>query len=241
MKERYNPEYIHHKDSRILSGIRDIVFGLEDGMVSTLGTVTGIAVGSQSHSTVILAGMVIISVESISMGIGSYISNLSEHAVIKRKLYEEKTEIEEFPEEEKKEMEQIYIRDGWPKALAIKMAAAASKDKKLLLNEMAHHELNIVPNQKRHPWRNGFFMFFAYIVGGLIPLFAYFILPIGAAIKVSIIITLLGLFLLGSSTARYTKGNWLKMGTRVLILGGVALTAGYLIGKFASVLTNYSS
>ena len=102
MKERYNSDYIHHKDSKILSGIRDIVFGLEDGMVSTLGAITGIAVGSQSHFTVILAGVVIISVESISMGIGSYISNLSEHGVIKRKLYEEQTEIEEFPEEEKK-------------------------------------------------------------------------------------------------------------------------------------------
>ncbi len=236
MKERYNSDYIHHKDSKILSGIRDIVFGLEDGMVSTLGAITGIAVGSQSHFTVILAGVVIISVESISMGIGSYISNLSEHGVIKRKLYEEQTEIEEFPEEEKKEMEEIYIRDGWPKALASKMAATAAKDKKLLLHEMAHHELNIIPNKQRHPWRNGFFMFVAYIIGGFIPLFAYFILPIGPAAKLSIGITLLGLFFLGALTAKYSKGNWLKMGVRVLALGGVALTVGYLIGKFASVL-----
>ncbi|PLX25638.1 hypothetical protein C0580_01990 [Candidatus Parcubacteria bacterium] len=234
MNKRYNPDYIHHKDSKIISSIRDIVFGLEDGMVSTLGAITGIAVGSQSHYTVILAGMVIIAVESISMGIGSYISNLSEHGIIKRKLYEEETEIEDFPHEEKEEMEQIYIRDGWPKDLATKMAEATSRDKKLMLHEMAHHELNILPNEKRHPGMNGLFMFFAYIFGGIIPLFSYFVLPIDLAIKVSIVVTLLGLFLLGASTAYYTKGNWLKMGSRVLFLGGIALLAGYLIGKFAS-------
>ena len=236
MEERYNPDYIHHKDSKIVGSIREIVFGIEDGMVSTLGAVTGIAVGSQDHFTVVLAGVVIIAVESISMGIGSYISNLSEADVLKRKLYEEKQEINDFPYEEKQELVDIYISDGWPKTLAGQMAEVASKDKKLMLHEMAHHELNVSPNAKHHLWRNGAFMFIAYVFGGLIPLFAYFILPISIAIKISTIITLLGLFILGASTTKYTKGSWLKMGTRVFILGGVALLAGYLIGRFASLL-----
>jgi vacuolar iron transporter family protein len=237
MKERYNPDYIHHQNSKIANSIRDIVFGVEDGMVSTLGTITGIAVGSQDHSTVLLAGMVIISVESISMGIGSYISNLSEQDILKRKLYEEKKEIEDFPHEEKKELVDIYIRDGWPKDLATKMAEAASKDKDLMLHEMAHHELNITPNIKKHPWHNGAFMFVAYIIGGVIPLFAYFFLPISTAIKISIGVTLVGLFVLGASTTKYTKGSWMKMGIRVLVLGGIALLVGYLIGKFASIIS----
>lgn len=234
MKERYNPDYIHHQDSKIASSIREIVFGIEDGMVSTLGAVTGIAVGSQDHFTVVLAGMVIISVESISMGIGSYISNLSESDILKRKLYEEKQEINDFPHEEKQELVGIYIKDGWPKDLSIKMAEAASKDKKLMLHEMAHHELNISPKVKHHLWHNGVFMFFAYIFGGLIPLFAYFILPINVAIKISTVITLLGLFVLGAATTRYTKGSWQKMGLRVFVLGSIALLAGYLIGEFAN-------
>lgn len=236
MKSRYNSDYIHHQNSKIVSAIREIVFGLEDGMVSTLGAVTGIAVGSQDHFTVVLAGMVIIAVESISMGIGSYISNISEYDIIKRKLYEEKKEIEDYPKEEQKELEEIYIRDGWPKALSKQMAQVASKNKKLLLHEMAHHELNIVPNEKRHPKLNGLFMFFAYIIGGLIPLFSYFVLPINIAIKVSIIITLFGLFFLGVSTTRYTKTNWFKAGIKVFILGGIALLAGYLIGKLSVLI-----
>jgi len=237
IKERRNPDYIHHNNSRIADSIREIVFGMEDGMVSTLGAITGIAVGSQDHFTVVLAGMVIIAVESISMGIGVYISNLSEIDVLKRKLYEEKQEIKDFPHEEKEELVGIYIRDGWPKDLSIKMAEVAAKDKKLMFNEMAHHELKIDPNIKKNSWHNGVFMFVAYIIGGLVPLFAYFVLPISLAIKVSTVITLLGLFTLGAATTRYTKASWLKMGTRVLVLGGIALTVGFLVGKFASFIS----
>ena len=81
-----------------------------------------------------------------------------------------------------------------------------------------------------------FLMFVAYIIGGLIPLFAYFVLPISMAIKVSTVVTLIGLFALGAATTRYTKGSWLKMGSRVLVLGGIALTVGFFVGKLASFI-----
>ena len=68
-KHHFNKDFIHHKKSNFASVLKEIVFGVEDGMVSTLGSITGIAVGSGNHSTVLLAGSVIIAVESISMGI----------------------------------------------------------------------------------------------------------------------------------------------------------------------------
>ncbi|MDA1024636.1 MAG: VIT1/CCC1 transporter family protein [bacterium] len=56
------------------SSVREIVFGLEDSLVSTLGTVTGIAVGVGETSIVILSGVVLMAVESLSMAAGSYLS-----------------------------------------------------------------------------------------------------------------------------------------------------------------------
>lgn len=58
--------------------IREIIFGLEDGLVSTLGVVTGIAEGTQDRFVIILAGLVVIFVESLSMAAGTYLSNKSE-------------------------------------------------------------------------------------------------------------------------------------------------------------------
>lgn len=206
---------------------------MEDGMVSTLGAITGIAVGSQDKFTVILAGCVIISVESISMGIGSYISNMSEKEIKKRKLFEERQEIEDFPLEEKKELQQMYVEDGWPQDLAVRMSKVAAKNKKLMLQEMAYRELNMSPKDNSRPLRNGIFMFFAYVIGGLIPLFVYFLVDIPIAIYISTGITLAALFLLGMATTRYTKNNWFKAGLRVFILGGIALLVGYIIGELA--------
>ena len=88
-----NPNYIHHQKQNISGTIRELVFGLEDGIVSTLGSVTGIAVTTKDPFTILLAGGVIIAVESISMAVGSYLSNRSEQSIDKRMLEEEREEI----------------------------------------------------------------------------------------------------------------------------------------------------
>jgi VIT1/CCC1 family predicted Fe2+/Mn2+ transporter len=55
----------------IRSNLRDNVFGMQDGLVSTLGALTGIAAGIQSSAIVILSGLVIVTDESLSMAAGS--------------------------------------------------------------------------------------------------------------------------------------------------------------------------
>jgi predicted membrane protein (TIGR00267 family) len=60
--------------------MREIVFGLEDSLVSTLGTLTGVAAGTQSHYIVVLSGLVIVAVEATSMAAGSYLSTKSSEA-----------------------------------------------------------------------------------------------------------------------------------------------------------------
>lgn len=230
--KKINTDYIHHQKSSIANVLREIVFGLEDGMVSTLGSITGIAIGSNNHSTVILAGAVIISVESISMGIGSYLSNLSEEEMNARKIKEEKEELKNFPSEEIEELYQIYLKDGWSPELARQMSLEASKNKNLILNEMITRELKIQPSEESISIKGGFYMFFAYILGGLIPLSAYFILPMKQALPISIVITLLGLFVLGMSMTKFTKQPLFKSGLRILVMGGIALVAGLLAGLF---------
>ena len=203
-------------------------------MVSTLGAITGIAIGSQDHYTVILSGTVIIAVESISMAIGSYISKLSEYEVNHRRIEEEKEEIIHFPDQEKQELLQMFIRDGWPSDLAKKMSETAAKDPSLMLTEMIHRELLIIHGSPRDAFRNSIFMFFSYIIGGLFPLVAYLILPIQNAMLISVFITLMGLFGIGVFTTKYSKVSWFKAGGRVLLLGIVALVVGFVIGELVS-------
>lgn len=229
-------KYEHHRNTSIGSTIKEVVFGMEDGMVSTLGAITGIAIGSQDHYTVILSGTVIIAVESISMAIGSYISKRSEYEVNQRRIEEEKEEITDFPDQEKQELLQMFIRDGWPSDLAKKMSETASKDPSLMLTEMTHRELLITNESSIDAFKKSIFMFVSYIIGGLFPLVAYLILPIQNAMPISVIITLMGLFGIGAVTTKYSKVSWLRAGGRVLLLGIVALVVGFLIGELVSFI-----
>lgn len=234
MTIEHNPDYIHHANPKLSSVIREVVFGMEDGMVSTLGAITGIAAATQNPFVTILSGFVVISVESISMGVGSYLSNKSERDINKRKIFEEKTELKKFPHEEREELRDIYLEDGWPKELAETMAETASKDKDLFLKEMIYHELEIGSQESEaHPIKKGFTMLFSYMLGGAIPLSPYlFIGDFFTAILVSILITFLGLFLLGVFTTKFTKRQWWKAGLEMLGLAGLAALIGYGVGQF---------
>lgn len=226
-----NPNYIHHQKTVSTAIVREAVFGMEDGMVSTFGAITGIATATENPFTVILSGTIIIAVESISMAVGSYLSSKSERAIDERKLQEERMELKDYPEEEKKELIGMYVKDGWPHQLASEMAEVASQNKKLFLKEMAYRELKVFPEHMESPIKNGIAMGIAYVIGGFIPLAPYIFLSIPQAIPMSIVVTLIGLFLLGVLTTKFSKRKWWSAGLEMLILAAAAGAVGYLVGK----------
>lgn len=230
---QHNPSYIHHQSSHFVDNVKEIVFGLQDGMVSTLGAITGIAIGSANHFIIILSGIAIIAVESISMGIGSYTSTRSEKKLMQRILDEEHEEIHQYPTEEAEELHDLFVQDGWTNGLADQMVKEAAGNKKLMLREMMYRELNIAPDGQQHPIRNGLVMFLSYIAGGLIPLSAYFFFNMDIAINISIFITLLGLFGLGAGISKLTKEKWYSTGMHMFVFGGTALVVGYFVGVMA--------
>lgn len=207
---------------------------MEDGLVSTMGAITGIAAASQNHFVVLLSGFVIISVESISMAVGSYLSTKSEKEIDERKLHEEKFELKKYPKEEEIELVGMYMKDGWPKSLAKEMAAVAAKNKNLFLQEMAYRELKVFPDQMVQPLKNGIAMGIAYVIGGGIALLPYLIVTnITEAIPVSVIVTLVALFGLGAYTTKFSKRSWWKAGLEMFSLASAAALVGYLVGRLA--------
>lgn len=238
MKEKHlhnNPDYIHHKNSPVLDIMREIIFGVEDGMVSTMGAITGIAAGTGNHFLVVLSGVVIIAVESISMAVGSYVSNKSEQQIQERKLAEEREEIKQFPEGEADEMFDLFVADGWPADVAKQMTSVTVKDKELMLREMAYRELRVFPDTKHEPLRGGVVMGISYIIGGSVPLLPYLFFDIKRAVPFSIGLTLVGLFALGGFASRYSKRNWVKAGLEMLVLAGIAAIVGYFAGQFVEM------
>jgi len=187
-KEIKRKNFMHSRESRISRRIREVVFGVEDGIVSTVGAVTGIAVAVGDPFTIIVSGIVIVVVESISMGVGAYLSGKSVREVGDRKIHEERLEIKYSTEREKDELEKFFCRDGWPEDFSKEMVCIASENKELMLKEMSYRELFIFPEEIGSGISEGLAMFFSYVVGGGISLLAYFLFPVPQAIIFSIIL-----------------------------------------------------
>ena len=106
-------------------------------------------------------------------------------------------------------------------------------DPKLLLEDMAHKELGIAPEALEEPLGNAVVMGTAYVAGGLIPVLPYLILPMASAMPVSIIGTVLFLFLVGGLKGRIVQQSWWRSGLEMLTIAGLAGLAGFVVGRLA--------
>jgi len=213
-----------------VSYLRDFVFGTEDGLVSTLGALTGIAIGAGHHGMVLLTGLVVICVESISMAVGSYLSSRSRMESLKARIQYELHEIRTDPEGERRELEEMYKERGFPPEERDIVIKRMMSNEELLLEEMMFRELGIGTESFESPLKNATVMFFSYVVGGAIPLGCYFIWPISDALFIAFGTTLAALFGLGAISSRFSPLRWWQLGLSFLLVGGVAATIGYAVG-----------
>lgn len=221
----------HHSSATVRTRLREAVFGTQDGLISTLGALTGIAAGTQNGEAVVIAGFVIIVVESLSMAAGSYLSSKSQREYLERLLREEEEEIRTEPEKERQEIVEMYRSRGYaPNEIDI-IANRLMSNPKLLLEDMAHKELGIFPGAMEDPLGNALVMGTAYIAGGLVPVIPYLTLPIHTAMPVSVIGTFLVLFLFGGLKGRVVRQSWWRSGLEMLSIAGLAALAGFVIGR----------
>lgn len=220
----------------IRSKIRDAVFGTQDGLVSTLGALTGIAAGTGSQSIVVLAGFVIVAVESLSMAAGSYLSSKAQRQYLERLLEEEWRLIQTKPEEEHAELLAMYRERGFSDEEIQIIARRLFADKRWLLEDMAHKELGISPARLEEPFSNAVVMGVAYVIGGSVPVLPYLVLPVSSGLPISIAMTMLGLFALGGLKGRLVNQRWWMSGLEMLGVAGLASAVGFAIGSLVKGL-----
>lgn len=236
-----NKKYLHHElndepslKTKILHSVREIVFGLEDGIVSTLGAITGIAVGTNSTFVVVLAGFVIIFVESLSMSAGTFLSSKSENEMKERMMREEAEEIENDPEKETRELMHFYRSRGFTAEETAILVKRIISDKALWLEEMAYKELGIIPGKEETPKWDALLMGISYIIGGAVPVSSYLFLPISTAIIVSIVASIIALFIVGVAKGKLVQVNILRSGIEMVVVSLSAAGVGYLVAQIVS-------
>ena len=224
----------HHGIGGVRSQIREAVFGTQDGLISTVGALTGIAAGTQNQEAVVIAGFVIIVVESLSMAAGSYLSSKSQREYLERLLREEEEEIARDPEGERQELWDMYRTRGYTDSEIEIITKRLMANPKLLLEDMAHKELGISTQSLEEPLSNALVMGVSYVLGGMFPVMPYLLLPIHQAMPISVGGTLGLLFLFGGLKGWVVKQPWWRSGFEMLSVAGVAAVAGFVIGRLAN-------
>ena len=138
-------------EKSLAGAIRELVFGAEDGLVSILGLVTGVAAGTTSSAIVFLAGAAGALSGAISMAAGNYLGVKSHIEVLQRLLQEEEREIRERPEHERAELVDYYRERGLTPEEIQTVVPAIERNRELLMEEMAMHELGICPAELKSP------------------------------------------------------------------------------------------
>lgn len=211
------------------SFIREVIFGIEDGLITTLSVVLGVSGAVAENRIIIVAGIAALLAEAISMSAGAYLSTKSQREFFERKIKDELDEIRVKPYEEKDEIRKIYEAKGFTGEQLNAIVEQITSDRQLWLREMAASEHGLIPERFENPTKAASIFLTSSSVG-VIPLVPYFFLNVNSSIIASILGTALILFAAGALKSRLTKTGWLKSGLEMAGIGMLAGTLGYLVG-----------
>ncbi len=217
------------------SVIREFILGWQDGLVNVLALILGIATAVSDAKIVIIAGLAATFAESISMAAVAYTSQKASWEFYKSELEREKREIKELPKIERKEIYDIYYAKGFRGTMLNKIVSHIVKDDKRWLDIMMKEELNLFPEQYEKPAKAAALVGFSAVIGSLIPLIPFLLLPVSGAVFASVVISITALFIAGAVKARITVGRWWKSGLELAVIGGAAALVGYVIGYVLGV------
>ena len=213
--------------------IRDVVFGANDGLVSILALVAGVAGGVANNKIILLAGIAGTIAGAISMALGAYISTKSHREYVQSEIKRERWEIDNDPEKEKKELYDFYSKKGFKGKELDNVVKVISSNKEIMLDVMVREELGL-DTEPNNPLAAGTLAGAAFLVGSLPPIIPFFF-EISNALLIAVIGSLIGLFILGALKTIITKKNALVLGLESIFVGGVAMAITYYVGTLFRV------
>lgn len=221
---------VHKEHKNHGSNLKDFILGWQDGLVNVLGVILGVAAATNDIKIVIIAGLAATCAESISMGAVAFTSSKAARDYYKKEREREEREIEEIPEDEREEIRCIYYNKGFRGKELESIVKKLTSDKKLWLETMMTEELRLFSKEYENPLKDGLIVGFSAVFGSLIPLFPFFFTNVKTGIILSLVISIISLFIAGVYKAKITIGNVFREGFEMAAIGILSALAGYGIG-----------
>jgi vacuolar iron transporter family protein len=223
-----------HKEEHLRSSdfITDIVIGMSDGLTVPFALAAGLSGAVQSNSVVITAGIAEIVAGSIAMGLGGYLAGKTEQEHYQSELLREYDEVKKVPEKEKEEVKLVFAQYGLDEPTQNIIANELAKDNDKWVDFMMKYELSLEKPDANRARNSAATIGISYIIGGLIPLTAYFFTKTPyQGLFISALLTVICLFLFGYFKSKVTGQPPLKGALKVTLIGITAAAAAFMVAK----------
>ena len=228
-----------HRQSPFSEYLKEIVYGGNDGIVTTFAVVAGFA-GAQGSNTVeigvlavLLFGLANLFADGASMGLGNFLATRSDQDLYRQEKLKEEREIEENPVMEMAETQRLLLDRGFSEADAKQLVKIYATNKDYWADFMMKYELGMEDVSADNPILTGLATFVSFIIFGFIPLFPYVLFPESSnTFTLATAFTAGALVLLGVLRWRVTKEKmWRSIG-EIILVGGVSASIAYFVGTF---------
>jgi VIT1/CCC1 family predicted Fe2+/Mn2+ transporter len=221
-----------------IESIRNVIYGVNDGLTATLGVLAGVGGASVDSRVVLIGGLSAMVASGVSMAGGAYLASKSQREVFEGELAREAAEIEAMPDLERTELVKIYRSKGLTPSEAETIVGRLTADKKVWLETQAREELGIDVAQFENPMREGLVAGVSTLVGGAIPVLGYlggrWILgPTFSgfgSLAIAFVFCAAFLFLIGSARSFFTGKGGMRSGLEMLAVGTVVAAITYAVG-----------
>ncbi len=218
------------------NALRAAVLGANDGLVSNLSLVMGVAGASLDGRAILITGLAGLLAGACSMALGEWLSVQSSRELYGHQIAVEGEEIEQSPEEEAQELALIYEARGVEPEQALSLARQILNNKESALQTMAREELGVDPDELGgSAWEAALTSFFLFAIGAILPVLPFFFISGTTAVLLSIGLSVLGLFGLGAAITLFTGRSVLSSGMRMVFFGLLAAAVTFGIGKLIGV------
>lgn len=226
-----------HKLNPFSQYLREIVYGGNDGIVTTFAVVAGFT-GAQSGgflaenavATVLLFGFANLFADGASMSLGNFLSIRSAQDVYKSERNKETHEVHNSPEMEKQETHYIFKSKGFSENEARKLTEIVSSNPKYWVEFMMKDELEIADPTGENPFLTGTATFISFVGFGLIPLLPYIFFQSVSVFNFSVLFTFFALVLLGILRFKVTQESPFRSIGEIVLIGGISALIAYIVG-----------
>jgi vacuolar iron transporter family protein len=221
-----------------LSNVREVVFGMQDGVLTTAGVLCGLSGAVSNHKQVLLAALASTAAGALSMGAGAYLGTHAETDILNAELAQARREAAEHPYVIQESLLNELGKEGLSRDAAYRVVKLLSTSPSALINTAEEKVYGLASGLLSNPIADGVVMGIAFVVGALFPLLPYYFIENGRQGLTSALgATALVLFVVGyfEGWLAHRAQRW-RAGIRFMAIAMSAAAAGYLIGLAISPL-----